>query len=356
MNQRTQGSRLQAAGWASAFALLLSGCGSIPDLKPFADATQAVRSGVVSVGSEFASAIPADMRCSGSGPSAPLCRVKFSDAWKPRVDALGAIGDYSDGLAQVAAAGRDGAARAEQVVGSATTLLTTVGAVVPGAIASVATKGLAELAKARALRSMSEAIEAVHPPVKELFEALDADLATLDRTGQEIAVGTAALADADDKAQVGAAVARAGGAAGALRSVISNDHTALRVAVENLATVRAGKPVAGGCATEPDCVQQLQAIDRRLAENRRHLAVVEADLEGLRKAYAPTQAKKDAARTQAAQLRRTIVELRSALDSWLVVHRSLASDVRRGLQPNVRQLVATAEEIRKLLDDMRKAP
>jgi len=219
MNQRTQGSRLQAAGWASAFALLLSGCGSIPDLKPFADATQAVRSGVVSVGSEFASAIPADMRCSGSGPSAPLCRVKFSDAWKPRVDALGAIGDYSDGLAQVAAAGRDGAARAEQVVGSATTLLTTVGAVVPGAIASVATKGLAELAKARALRSMSEAIEAVHPPVKELFEALDADLATLDRTGQEIAVGTAALADADDKAQVGAAVARAGGAAGALRSV-----------------------------------------------------------------------------------------------------------------------------------------
>ena len=155
--------RLQI-GFLSCALLLLGGCGTIPDLKGLADATGEMRSGVVAVGNEYATSIPDDLnKCGGES-----CKRKFEAAWVSRAVAVAAIADYSDALAQVAAAGRDGAERADQVLSSATKLLGALSIEPLSApIIGAAKIGLAELAKYRALRSMSEAVESAHPHVSE---------------------------------------------------------------------------------------------------------------------------------------------------------------------------------------------
>lgn len=361
MQKHARGTRRLLIFCLTVATTMVGGCGSIPDLKAFADATNDIRSSVVAVGNEFSASIPENLdTCAGEAGKKTSCREKFDATWKGRVEAVGAIADYSDSLAQVAAAGRDGAATAEKVLSSANGLLGALSvATIPTAIATAATKGLAELAKYRALSSMAEAIEAAQQPIKQVFDALDLDLATLDRTtSQEITPGLLALAEREDESQAGASIGQANFATASLRSAISTDYHNLQVVVKNLAALRTnGKlPFESGCRTEAACAQELQTIDKRIGENRTHLTSLERDLENLGKAYAPTQARKDAVTARAGQIRKAIVQLRSGLRDWLIIHRSLGADVRRGLQPNIRQLIATAADLKKLVDDMRKMP
>ena len=83
---------------------------------------------------------------------------------------------------------------------------------------------------------------------------------------------------------------------------------------------------------------------------------MERDLVSFEAAYAPVQGKIDAVSKQATHLHAAIAQLRSGLQEWIAIHRKLADDIRRGLQPNVRQLIATAGELKELVDEMRKAP
>ena len=346
----------------SIFLAMLGGCGSIPDLKGLADATSDIRSGIAAVGSEFSAAIPENLNsCKHPAGGTASCRQKFDATWSSRVEAIGAIADYSDSLAQVAAAGKDGAATAEKVLTSANGLLGALSvATIPTAVAAAATKGLAELAKYRALKSMAEAIEAAQSPIRQVVEILDEDLATLDRTtSQEITSGLLALAEAEDKDQLGASIAQANFAASSLRKVISSDYSNLKFAVENLSSFRkigVSASPSRGCLSEAACIEELRTLDMRIGENRLHLVSLERDLENFRKAYAPTQARKDAITTSAKQIRKATSQLRSGLREWLAIHRKLGDDVRRGLQPNVRELISTASDLKKLVDEMRTTP
>ena len=74
------GARRAAAAGLVALIALLGGCGSIPDLKPFADATADVQTGVTSLGVDFGASIPEGSAC-GGGQS---CRDRFAEVWKPR--------------------------------------------------------------------------------------------------------------------------------------------------------------------------------------------------------------------------------------------------------------------------------
>ncbi len=335
-------------------AIQLGGCGSIPDLKGFADATGDMRAGITTVGNEFAQSIPSDLNTCGD----TSCRAKFEDVWKSRIEAMGAIADYSDSLAQIAAAGKDGAATAEKVLGSANGLLGALSvSTIPAAVATAATKALAELANYRALKSMGEAIEAAQKPIEGVVNVLEQDLAVLDRTLSDISIGVIALEENKDKLQAGAAVAQAELSIKEYLRLISNDYSSLRSNSMNLAAVRAGsaRPVQSGCDKEETCVTAIRAVDLRLTANREQLAKLQRDLEGFEKSYAPVKASKDAVAARISTIRKGIVHLRSGLRDWIVVHGALGNDVRRSLQPNVRQLVATAADLRKLIDDMRKA-
>jgi hypothetical protein len=335
--------------------VLLTGCGTIPDLKGLADATGEMRSGVVAIGNEYAASIPDDLdKCGGAN-----CKRKFEAAWISRTAAVAAISDYSDALAQVAAAGKDGAERADQVLTSANNLLGALSvAPLSAPVIGIAKIGLTELAKFRALRSMSEAVDAAHVPVSEVLKILDQDLAALDQSSQEIKFGLSALAESEDKDQAGASLERAKSASAALRNVIAADFSGLKQDVENLAALRKNQPAphAGACKSESQCVQELQATDKRIGESRSRLAALEQDLVSFQAAYAPVQAKKDGISNQAAHLHAAIVQLRSGLQEWISIHRKLGDDIKRGLQPNVRQLIETAGELKKLVNEMRKAP
>lgn len=335
---------------------LLGGCGTLPDLKALADATGDMRSGVLAVANEYAASIPEDLNKCGSGEN---CKRKFESAWISRSAAVAAIADYSDALAQVAAAGRDGTDKADQVLNSANNLLGALSiAPLSAPVIGVAKIGLTELAKYRALRSMSEAIESAHPPVSEVFKILDQDLAALDKSSQEITFGLLALAENEDKDQLGSSIEQASAASATLRRVISADFNGLKRAVENLAALRNAQatPHTNACKSEPECVQDLQATDKRIGESRSRLVSLERDLVSFETAYAPVQGKKNAISKRGAQIHTAVVQLRSGLQEWIAIHRKLGDDIRRGLQPNVRQLIATAGDLKKLVDEMRKAP
>lgn len=347
--------RLLQLGFLGCALALFGGCGTIPDLKGLADATGEMRSSVVAVGNEYAASIPDDLnKCGGEN-----CKRKFEAAWVSRAAAVAAIADYSDALAQVAAAGRDGAERADQVLSSANKLLGALSvAPLSAPVIGVAKIGLTELAKYRALRSMSDAVESAHPPVSEVIKILDHDLAALDKSSQEIKFGLFALAENEDKDQSGSSIERAKSASATLRKVISADFNGLKQDVENLAALRNGQlgPYPKACKSEPECVQELQATDKRIGESRSRLAALERDIVSFEAAYAPVQGKIDVISKQAVHLHAAIVQLRSGLQVWIAIHRKLGDGIRRGLQPNVRQLIATAGELKELVDEMRKAP
>ena len=349
-----QGRRLLPNVLLCALVWLLSGCGTIPDLKGLADATADLRSGVVAVGNEYSATIPDDLdQCGGN------CKRQFEAAWSSRAAAVAAIADYSDSLAQVAAAGRDGAERADQVLGSANTLLGALSvAPLSAPVAGAAKIGLTELAKYRALRSMSEAVEAAHPPIAEVTKILDQDLVALDRSNQEITAGLEALAERSDKDQAGAALELAKAASTSLRKVIAADFNGLKQAVENLAALRSARdrPHAGACRSEPECVQELQSLDKRIGESRVRLAALERDLASFEAAYAPVKAKVDEISKRGARIHGAIGQLRTGLQEWIAIHRKLGQDIQRGLQPNVRQLLAIAGDLKKRVDDMRTTP
>lgn len=347
--------RLQGAVLCCGLALL-GGCGSLPDLKGLADATGDIRSGVMAVGNEYAAAIPDDLNKCGSGEN---CRRKFEAAWISRAAAVTAIADYSDALAQVAAAGRDSADKADQVLNSANGLLGALSvAPLSAPVIGMAKIGLTELSKYRALRSMADAVEAAHAPVSAVFDILDQDLAALDKSNREITFGLLALAESADKDQAGSSMEQAKAASASLRRVISADLGGLKRAVENLAALRHAQPTPhpDACKSEPACTQDLEATDKRIGESRSRLASVERDLVSFVAAYAPVQAGKDAISKRGAQIHAAIGQLRSGLLEWIAIHRKLGDDIRRGLKPNVRQLIATAGDLKKLADDMRKGP
>ncbi|MFN0298803.1 MAG: hypothetical protein ACKVQU_00460 [Burkholderiales bacterium] len=250
----------------------LGGCGTIPDLKGFADATGDIRAGITVVGNEFAESIPADLqKC---GPTS--CREKFENVWKSRIEAVAAFASYSDSLAQIAAAGNDGAATAEKVLSSANGLLSALSvAPISGAIATALTKGLAELAKFRALKSMGDAIDAAHKPIEGIVELLDKDLAQLESiTTSEISIALAGLVEAEDKEQLGASIERARSTVAEYRRLISDEFFGLRSIAVNLADIKAKKPPSNpnACERQDTCIVAPRAVDQRLGKIRQHLA------------------------------------------------------------------------------------
>jgi hypothetical protein len=129
-------------------------------------------------------------------------------------------------------------------------------------------------------------------------------------------------------------------------------------AVENLAALRNGAqapPHPQTCMTVPECVLKLEATDKRIGESRIRLAALEGDLVSFEAAYAPVQGKINEISKESGYLHAAIIKLRDGLGEWIAIHHKLGDDIRKGLQPNVRQLIATAGELKKLVDEMRKA-
>jgi len=171
-----------------AVLVLLAGCKTLPDIKPFAQATAELQS-VVSKGKnqamEAISAYKSDPATPEKTRSTLAAQAKELDAaWQATNTGLAALVDYSHALAEVAAAGDSGDKAARNVFNALDGLLkvTPVGAV-PGfdkaddAVAAV----YRAVAQAKAARDLKEATSRADEAVRVSSEIIAANVATLKR-------------------------------------------------------------------------------------------------------------------------------------------------------------------------------
>lgn len=336
---------------------VLSGCGSLPDLKPFADATSELQVATVSVGDALSEAIPASLPCPDtSAKQPPKCRDYFQENWRARIEVLDAVAKYADSLAQVAKAGESGAESAEKV-GKAMDSLLSILKLNPltETVKTAAIKTYAEVARVRAMKAMSEAVNSANGPLAEIVSALKADMTSM----RDIMLVTSEVAEttiAANDDQIGSARKYAVAERNRLLNSVSLRHQEIGAASKALANIRSQNNVGGNtpCTTEKDCIEKVKELDQLIADDRQRLVAVEGDVERLEKAYAPIQAQRDAVTKGRKQALLLIATIDSGLTQWMNIHQALGEDLRRKMQPNTRQLIAIAQHIHQLVEDMRK--
>lgn len=344
-----------AAGLA---LLLLNGCGSLPDLRPFADSTSELQVATVSIGDAISESVSESLLCTDKGkpPQQIPCRDYFQTNWQARIQVLDAVAKYSDSLAQVAQAGESGAASAEKV-GNALDSLLLVLKLNPltEIVKNVAIKTYAEVARVRAMRTMSEAVEKANGPLAEIVKALKADTASM----RDIMLATSEAAEtavvANDD-QIGSARKFAFAERNRLLKSISENHRMIGAASKALADIRSQREIGKNppCNTENGCVQKVRELDQSIADDRQRLVGVEGDVERIEKAYAPIQVQRDAIAKGRERALLLIATIDSGFTQWMTIHQALGEDLRRKMQPNIRQLVSIAQNIHQLVEEMRK--
>jgi septal ring factor EnvC (AmiA/AmiB activator) len=101
--------------------------------------------------------------------------------------------------------------------------------------------------------------------------------------------------------------------------------------------------------------QSIVGLDKSIGEAQQRIAATEAQVQGATRSFAPVKEKVDAIEAREKNLRAAIAKLRSSLQDWIIVHRGLGQNVRDSLKPDIRSLLTTANDIRKIVEDLRSA-
>lgn len=154
--------------------LVLSGCASVPEVGPFAQATAEVRSAVVTAGATAEAEL---RRMEGGEQYADRLQAQ----WKTRVKAVGALVDYTDSLQSIVEAGQQGGDTADALADSVTRLAGAAGIALPAAgTVDVATDTARfvyqHIARMRAAKSLEASLEASQPAVEQIAQTIALDL------------------------------------------------------------------------------------------------------------------------------------------------------------------------------------
>jgi hypothetical protein len=158
------------AGLLAGTAVLLGGCGTLPEARPFAEATNTLSVTVVASGTaitdsmdEAGSAVP------GDAAEYQKLAGTFGQAWRFRVEAAQAMVTYAESIADLVAAGTQGSETADAIANSLTALAAVSG--VPLAAPAVGVAGDAarlivrNIAIVRASRSLEGAVASAQPGI-----------------------------------------------------------------------------------------------------------------------------------------------------------------------------------------------
>lgn len=301
--------------WACA---ALSGCGTLPDARPFADATGALAASVRSSGQALTDSI------SETGASVPddeqsaytQLAEKFQKAWALRVQAAQGAVDYANAIADLMKAGKQAGDTVKTVGDSLSGLAAAVNIPLAGA-AFDATEDLARfivdrIAIVRASHSLEDALTKAQPAVDRMAEHLasESDL----RLKPTLA-----------------------GAYKNLRSSINGRYGADAGFAQQVETRR--DQLRTEAMKDNAKVAQLQEFDR------------------LRATLAVSLNERDQALDKAAAAYKTRLQLINALTvatrSWAAAHRDLASAVREKRSVNATELQDTVVELRDLIKKVR---
>ena len=152
------------------FSILAAGCGTLPDAKPFADASSTLAVAVKSSGQALGDSLrEAGAASPGDRAEYDKFVAQFDEAWAARVKAVQAVADYSEAIADVVSAGREGEETVKKVGDSLQTLASAVGIPLAGPAVGVA-RDIAEsvvkrIAQVRASRKLEDALGQAQPAV-----------------------------------------------------------------------------------------------------------------------------------------------------------------------------------------------
>lgn len=300
-----------------AATLLLAGCPSLPDTKPFSDATTSLRSAVVSSGTAVVSELK---RNPIEGMAAH--GVTLEREWKVRAQLMSALADYAHSITAIADAGNKGAESAQKLADAATGLAQTLGAANLAASAGTTLaidtfKFLNEqIARARAAKSLEAALAEMQPAIARIAELLAADLTALDE-----AMHIAIVAQQDK---------------------LASDNQAELSYRKRLVAVR--QSLMGKAANE--LADETSPTKITIADELKRTDELLALAESWRAGY-------DAQQAAIAERGRLGTEMigttRDALGDWASAHAKLLGALRTKQTPNVSDLVDAAKRIQDLV-------
>lgn len=156
-----------------------TGCTSLPDIGPFADATHQLKAAVAQSGSTVSD----ELRYTTGGKETA---DKLDKAWEARNQAFEAIAAYSDSLEAIVSSGNQGAQAAGELADSIQEFAETVGIAIPASPAAInavsdSIKLLVKyIANTRAAESLEEAMVKAQPAVEQIVKLIVEDLEDID--------------------------------------------------------------------------------------------------------------------------------------------------------------------------------
>lgn len=303
---------------ALALAAVLAGCGTLPDGRPFADASSALSASVKTSGQAVSDSLRDAGGVMPAGEAASYAQLasELDKVWAERTKATQAATAYSQAIADLIAAGSAGAETTKQVGDSLGALATAAGIPVAAPLAGVAgdlARFLFErMAIVRASQKLEDAVELAQPAVDRIAEHL-----------------------ADESLNK-------------LRPILKSAYLNSLSAIE------------GSYGTEVDFDQQLLKRRKVLLEEVLKDAKKEPalrELDRLREIVAPRLKERDLKVEQLSAAYKTRLQLVNALansaTAWAEAHRDLASAIREKRAVTVTELQETVAEIKDLIKKVR---
>jgi hypothetical protein len=292
--------------------VFFSGCGSLPEVGPFAEASAQLRSGVASSGD----AVVAEVRRIEGGAK---LSDKLAAEWAARVKMCEALVRYADSLQAITKAGGEGRQAVQSIADSATALAKAAGIVLPAAgtvaVAVDAAKFIyAQIALARAANALEDSLETVAPAVEEVAVHIARDLKSLEK-----------ILDT---------------AAGTSRNALRTRHSGMlgfRGRVDELRSAAYSKV---GNAPPATLTRELDEINKLMDATR-----------PLNEAYEKELLDMEKRRNAASALIRASSD---AIGQWGVAHRQLVVAVKTRSPVNAQSLIDASKEIRDLVKRMRE--
>lgn len=301
---------------------LLSGCGTLPDAKPFADATNALSSAVKTSGE----AVSASLRDAGAvmptdeSKQYEAYAVDLQNAWADRIKATQGAAAYAEAIADLIAAGKQGGETAKKVGDSLGALAAAVNipiaAPVAGALGDIGRFIADRIAIVKASKTLEEAVAQAQPAVDRIAEKLSKDAA--------------------DNLKPILLNAYKNTASGIKSAYEEDDNFATRLNKKR-------KEFRGA------------VLQTALIDQKKNAGLLE--LEHMQEAVTLRLKERDQQIVQASSAYKTRLQLVNALSAaataWATAHRDLANAIREKRKITVAELQETVSDLRELIGKVR---
>ena len=297
---------------ALALALAVSGCGTLPDATPFADASRTLSNSVALAGQAVADSLGEAGALSESDEAAYKARAdRFRTAWAERVATTRAVAAYAESISDLISAGQEGGETVKKVgeslSGLAGTLNIPLASPALGVLGDVGRFLADRIAMVRASDRLETALAQAQPAIDRLA----------DRIANENDLQLRTVLDSAFKNQ---------------RSLISGKYGAEQDQLKQLEDRR--MKLVSQALTDPGALPVLLQHDQALANLRTRLA------------------ERDRRLAEAATAHKARLQLLNALSAatltWAQSHRDLAVAVKQKRKVTVAELQTTITELKSL--------